>query len=181
MAAVDQLMAEVGWAYDVAPVHDWGLLEQRLEVVFPDDYKYFLSKFPSGFFHEFLVYRNPIESDDTFNAFIWEFSDEVDRLRGWRDFEAGRVPYPVHPDRGSILPWAEGTEGETFFWVPGDAGRPGGSVVFCNDDYGTWGEFSGSISEFLLAFARGEVSIDFMDFEVLPVGRSFKPSGEQFE
>ena len=142
---------------------NWSVVEERIGVTLPDDYKRLMAVFPSGVFDGYLELVNPVQSDATLGQFLREFEDKLDPVRGWRVL--GVVPHPVVPEPGGILPWGEGAEGQSFFWLPSPDPTAEWSVVYCDETFSVWEAYDGTVSEFLVDLLGGRIRSDLLDYE----------------
>ncbi|MEO6083595.1 MAG: hypothetical protein ABIQ18_10880 [Umezawaea sp.] len=142
---------------------DWPDVEERIGVTLPEDYKRLMAVFPSGIFDGYLELVNPAQSGATLRQFVREFEDKLDHVREWR--QKGTVPHPVVPEPGGIVPWGEGAEGQSFFWLPSSDQSAEWSVVYCDDAFSVWEAYDGTVSEFLVDLLGGRVRSDLLDYE----------------
>ncbi|MCO1574158.1 SMI1/KNR4 family protein [Crossiella sp. SN42] len=175
-----ELARLVSWQRTFGTFQSWQAVEQALAVRLPDDYKRFMANFPSGTFRGLIGINNPIESEPAWVSFHWEFFDTLDRVRGWRDHEPERVPYPIFPESGGVIPWGDTNANHEFFWLPRSENPDEWSVVFSTADFERWGEYHGTMSEFVLGLVSGDFHTDLIRFSDGVAGPLFEATGVEF-
>lgn len=175
-----ELAKLVSWQRAFRTFQGWQAVEQALAVRLPDDYKRFMATFPSGKFRGLVGVNNPIESEPAWVSFHWEFFDTLDRAKGWRDYEPERVPYPIFPEPGGVIPWGDTDENHEFFWLPRSENPDEWSVVFSTADFERWGEYHGTMSEFVLGLVSGDFRTDLIQFSAGVTGPLFEATGVEF-
>ncbi|MCX5402318.1 hypothetical protein [Streptomyces sp. NBC_00102] len=125
---------------------DFDLIESRLGVRIPGDFKEIASWFPSLQFDEYLRIPVPIEGGELeyFDAMAYD----LDTLAGLgKDGLAGGwLPHPMH---GGLIPWGDSIDGDSFYWRVNDPDPEIWTVVVggAND---SWWEVQCGMTEFVI-------------------------------
>jgi hypothetical protein len=149
---VDELAELTGWSGRADAGSAWATVESALGMRLPSDVQELSGRFPTGSFCSFLEVYAPPE------AFLAELRDALELLREQED-----LPHPVHPAPGGLLPWAGTTEGHTVCWLTADPDPDRWTVVFCDDEFEHWGEYSGGAVAFLRDLMSGRFRHDLFD------------------
>ncbi len=99
----------------VAGRGNWKAVEERLGLGLPGDFKALIETYGSGSFSDFLNPINPFRGDGA--GFDWADRDILEFDRETRDEYPDALPYPIHPEPGGILPWAETDNGDILYWL----------------------------------------------------------------
>lgn len=135
-----------------APV--WRDVASQLGEMLPSDYVELVESYGPGSFDDFLWVFQPESSRQAIDL----VSQARTQLQALRDLQAGGepIPYNVAEGESELLPWAVTDSGDTCYWVMRPGKSPDDWTVVVNESRGpTWEEFSGGVSEFLLAVLTG--------------------------
>jgi hypothetical protein len=126
---------------------DWRPVEAELGVRLPDDFKAFLATYGSGVINDLIGISSPTFPPQQ-GALLRTTQAALSTLRHWR--ETGRLPYPIHPEPGGLLPWAGTGNGDTYYWLtePRDEPDRWPVVIFDRGDL-DWLRHPGPMSAFL--------------------------------
>lgn len=148
MSWVDHLAEAVGkqpLGLDV----EWAVIESRIGILLPADYKEFCEAFGSGEFCDYLTVYASAGGADSELADVYE-----DNWRLAEEDPVGRDYYLPHglyrPDgQGGILQWGASGQGDEFFWLAEGSMPPGSWPVLARDDAQRSRRFDMSMSEFV--------------------------------
>jgi hypothetical protein len=131
------------------PTADWASVEAGVRTALPSDYKRYVDAYGFGRIDRFLWVFHPTTANRHFRLGD-EISGQLDALRQVRD-EGERIPYPLFPEDGGILPWGRTDNGDVCYWLRRGS-DPDRWIVAVNESRGPdWDEFEGSMTEFLVA------------------------------
>jgi hypothetical protein len=154
--------------------YDWAAIEGSLTgLTLPSDYKELAETFPNGRFRDLVRPIRPGDVNNPVTEYLGYYAYRLDDMRTWREGGFGEFPYPIYPEPGGLLPWAEGPGGEMCFWLTAGADPQSWPVVSADRDFMTWQRFPGSMCEFLLAFVRGTVDNPFEPGVEIPPSAPF--------
>jgi hypothetical protein len=152
---------------------DWPRVEGRLGMVLPADYKAYIGRYGSGVVDGFLWVLNPFSLNENIR-----FPDSSDRqlaiLRRIRDEGSERLPYPIHPEPGGLLLWAESANGDCLYWLtdgPPDAWR----VTVNESRAPNWYDHPGPMSALLADLLDGTVDVEFFPNNFPLPSHTFRP------
>lgn len=112
---VDRIATVLGQPGSVSPELDWDTVERGLGTAFPDDYKQFMGRFPSGMFRDVLRIFNPVQNEN----FLTHFTDQFENtLIGVEILWQESGGFPPFPRPGGVLPFASDTSGGALLWLP---------------------------------------------------------------
>ncbi|MFI9234665.1 SMI1/KNR4 family protein [Streptomyces sp. NPDC053079] len=132
---------------------DWLMVEGRLRIALPADYKELAEAYPPFVVDDFLSVHLPIVGKER------EFCDGVAsdlEMLGDLAEEGDSHGYVPHPEPGGLIPCASSFSGDVFYWRASDSNPSQWPVVISgtNDD---WWEFPGGFVEFLTAWLGGSM------------------------
>ncbi|WAL65799.1 hypothetical protein ORV05_33910 [Amycolatopsis cynarae] len=153
MNADEELAELLHWSDEFRPKLSWQEVEPIVGVGFPEDFKRFASRFPSGAFPGGFYFYSPIQSHDSLNEFRLTWTSHLDFLARVRERLPRDAPYPLFPEAGGIIPWALGDE-HVYYWAT-DAARPDDWTVVFHDAGLDWGAYPGPASSFVLEMITG--------------------------
>jgi hypothetical protein len=135
---------------------DWPVLEERIGLRLPEDYKLLVEMLPDGWFRGFVRVLRPRKSADGGMELLHsEAAHRLEDMRQWRAGGYGTFPYPIYPEPAGLLPWGSAIRGALFFWLTGP-GDPGDwPVITASAEWDYWDRFDGTVCEFLVAVATG--------------------------
>jgi hypothetical protein len=101
---------------EAGSLEQWRVVEQRLGLALPSDYREFIFAYGTGRFAQFYRVYNPFSASEWMSLF-----PSVDRVckaareikRDWPE----DVPYPIYPERPGLLPWANDENGNDYYWL----------------------------------------------------------------
>jgi hypothetical protein len=94
----------------------WDQVARKLGLELPSDYREFVEAYGSGSLAGFIQVYNPY-SESPYS--LLERIEKVCQVyRSLKSSEGDRqVPFPIHPDRPGLLPWAQNDVGNYMFWL----------------------------------------------------------------
>jgi hypothetical protein len=150
--------------------YDWMAVEGSLGgLSLPADYKDLVAIFPDGWFRDLVRPIRPGDVGAADTEYLGFYANWLEDMRTWRSNGDGQFPYPIYPETGGLLPWAEGPGGEMCFWLTGPDDPGVWPVVSADKDFMRWQLFQGSMCEFLTALVRGSVDNPFEPGSAVPV------------
>jgi hypothetical protein len=170
-----RLMEVSGVAPDEA-AYDWAEIEASLDgLVLPDDYKDFVERFPDGRFRGLVRVIRPGDVGSPRTEFLGFYANWLDDMRRWRASGDGVFPHPIYPEKGGLLPWAEGPGGEMCFWLT-DGDPQDWTIVTADRNFLDWQTFGGPMCLFLLDLASGDMPHPFDSTAPVPLTQDiFEP------
>jgi len=141
---------------------DWGVLERRIGLHLPQDYRHMFREYPDLQIGKFLGIFSPPSNVDEYvrrNSEVMEplrdlAQDEVTLLDGTED---GRPvpPYPFYPEPGGLLPWGATENGDVCLWLT-DSENPDEWPIIVTDGLDYW-RYNGNILSFVGGLLSGAV------------------------
>lgn len=166
MQAADELARVLGWQTEDCTTLPWEIVEDRLGCPVPTDFKRLMTAFPSGIVDSYIEFVNPVEGASEFSRFFAGLGETLEYLMPW--YRKGAVPYAVYPEQAGLIPWGQGGDGQTFFWLPIASSADEWRIVFCDDSFSVWEEYQGTVSAFLLDFVSGRIDSPLLsDYEAI--------------
>lgn len=123
----------------------------------PSDYQAFVERSGEGMFRGWLRVYRPGWLGAPADHYPEQATVVLEDWRGWRASGDGSYPYPLYPEPGGVLPWGWDRGGNRYLWLTGDADPDRWLVVWTGQQADEWRRFDGSMTQFLVAFLRGEV------------------------
>jgi hypothetical protein len=160
MTAADDLIRLVPSLVNDEVLTNWPVLETRLDLELPSDYKWIVDRYGPGKFDNFLHILQP---GSPFEPIQLEYSivragQILEQLR--RSGEV--IPYST----SELLPVATTDNGDTVFWIRRPMKEPDLWTITVNAARNlVWSEFNGGIVEFLVSVLSGDRRV-----EVFPKG-----------
>jgi len=94
----------------------WPSVEKSLGISLPIDYKEYINIFGTGVIGYLIRPLNPFSSRPLFD-FFRQVKEVTDRRRWYKtEFGDEWCPYPLYPEPGGLLPWANTLDGDALFW-----------------------------------------------------------------
>lgn len=153
---VEALAENLQWTGSGPQRLNWSDVENDIGHAFPEGFKALTSRFPSGSIGEFVRLFSPVQSEHYFDAFKEERSLALDSYRMMRAYFP--LPYSLYPETDGISPWAAG-DNEYYFWKVLPESDPEQWPIVYMDAHATrYGEYNGTVSEFLCDILVGLVS-----------------------
>ena len=88
----------------------WQALEQKHQIVFPSDFKHFISVYGTGTIVDFIAIYNPFSTDESAN-FFHNMEFVLPNERRFQD-----IPLPLYPETNGLLPFAKTYDGDNLWW-----------------------------------------------------------------
>lgn len=149
--SVEALLTATGVVPGSGSVVDWPVIAQSLGgLALPEDYKRVVENFPHGKFKEFVMVVRPGILGGSPGEYLGYFADRLDDLRDQREADRNAFPYPIFPEPGGLLQWADSGEGVWFFWLTEGADPALWPVVWVDEEFTGWHRSAQTMSEFLL-------------------------------
>ena len=146
----------------------WTNIESHLGTILPDDYKEYIAIYGSGCIGEFIWPFNPFSKNEHLNL-INQVNIRIDALNTLRDQFEIKIPYPLHPQEGGLLPWAATDNGDVLFWLK--EGNPENWTIVINEARVEYYEhFETSMTGFIYKLLSKEIlssiiPTDFIDYQ----------------
>jgi hypothetical protein len=99
----------------------FSVVEARLGLTLPDDYKHLIYTYGTGAWKQFLWVLNPFSANRFLNL-IEQAQRQLDADRIIRAHWPHHVPFALFPERGGLFPWAITDNGNRLYWLT--AGEP---------------------------------------------------------
>lgn len=178
--------ALVGKPTSVPATIDWGELENRLGIEFPQDYREWANRYPSLEIDGFLWVRHPAEfyipmgvqgilqELDGISNQHWE-RDSWRLLHTQSGERVANPPVPTfYPDRHGWVPWGSTDNGDTLLWKM-DSETADWKICVVDMSCVYWQEFDCGFLEFLVRMLRNELYMKVLpdDFPKAPRVRYF--------
>ena len=113
----------------------------------PTDYHEFVDAYGSGLFANFYRVNNPFSADE-YLALVPASNSWAQMLREEKENDEDAVPFPIFPEAGGVLHWANDENGNTYYWQT--VGLPDKWTVVQRQERGTgFKEHKYSMSGFL--------------------------------
>lgn len=143
----------LGAVSEQVPVIDWVEVHAGLGTELPVDYRVLSDNYLHLAIAGFMGVLHPDRSDTGYG--LQEFVDEtLGFLRDRRAIMPERMPYPLFPEPGGLLPWEVTDNNDFFFWLT--SGEPDRWRVVVTDQT-EWWEFEGGMQKFLVGLLRGDL------------------------
>ena len=149
----------------------WQTVEGKLELIFPPDYKRYLSRFGVGRFNGFLTTLSPFSANPFLNILhVLEKFRESERV-SLLNYPKGNgflfPPFKLHPATPGLLPWGSTSNGDDLLWHTMNSPDRWPTIIYNSRDgeYETWnhsmtgvlaGLLSGRLESSLISEALGE-------------------------
>jgi len=141
----------------------WVELEKRLGLVLPADYKSFIDHYGSGVVDKFLWVLNPFSENDGIR-----FPDSSDAqlsiLRWLREQDSEMVQYPVYPEPGGVLLWAETANGDCLYGLTSGVSPDEWRLTVNDSETTNWYDHPGPMSALLADLLDGTVELDIFPY-----------------
>jgi hypothetical protein len=141
--------------FEVGSIDQWRVIEKKLGLVLPADYRDFVFTYGTGLFAELYRVYNP------FGVTKWtNFSASIERACGWiretkQDWPS-RVPYPIFPEPSGLLPWGNDENGNNYYWIT--SGSPDSWLVVSDELRGEgFREYGRRMTDFLCEVLTGKI------------------------
>ncbi len=154
---------------------DWEAAERALGITFPPGYRWLAETYGPGVFDDFLRFFVPGPTVLDLVA-ATAFNTEINR--DWlSDPYAPPFPYPLHPEPGGLVVWAETVDRESLFWATDGPPEDWPTIVETFEDLGTW-RYDGPAEELLLAMLERTVQIPYILPEAFEEPHTFSSASE---
>jgi hypothetical protein len=156
IAAVKKLVLPPKQPLQVGSLDEWRLAEQKLGLGLPSDYRDFVFTYGTGLFAGFYRVYNPFATGKSMSL-LPAVKDTCEWRGKTRKEFPERVPYPIYPESGGILPWGNDENGHDYYWLT--RGSPDAWIVLSDDVRGKgFAEHTCSMTEYLLAVLEGRIA-----------------------
>ena len=118
----------------------------------PSDYKAFIARYGAGNVGDFIHLWSPF-TDAKRLGLLPESKAHLDVLRGLRHT---KIPHPLYPEKGGLLPWARTDNGDVLMWLT--KGRPDQWTVVITDSSDFYDTDYGFV-EFLSRFVDKKLGV----------------------
>jgi len=140
---------------EVGDIHSWRLVEQKLGLVLPADYRDFVLTYGTGLFARFYRIYNPFSVDKSMSLLSC-VQETCDWRRETKRELPERVPYPIYPEKTGILPWGNDENGHDYYWLT--RGSPDEWIVLADNVRGSGvAEHNCSMTEYLTGVLLGDI------------------------
>ncbi|MEU4690916.1 hypothetical protein [Actinoplanes sp. NPDC023714] len=126
----------------VRPV-DWDLVQERLGIIFPADYREYTSHYPPLLIDDFLVILGPAPGQE--EGYLEATLERLDELRGLAEDDMTE-DYTFHPEAGGLFPWGSSSEGDLFFWRTTGSDPDKWPTVVYTSNFDWWEHDGGALS-----------------------------------
>jgi hypothetical protein len=141
---------------------DWEEVERAVGILFPADFKAFVSAYGTGSVDGFLLVLNPFSARPALR--VQDFGMEMLRvLRENRADGTEEPPFPIHPEPGGLFPWGATDNGDWCYWVTEPGNDPDRWPIALNMSRGPeWFNHEGPLTAFLADLLEGVVRVPFL-------------------
>ena len=143
-------------------VIDWVEVERELGLELPADYKEFATRFGAGHFRDgYLWVVVPTGEGPRLNFFesLYQNMGILAEVRS----SGIKVPYPLYPDKGGLIPWGSTVDGDVFYWITEHHDPDHWAVVVNEVRADNWFESDRSMTQLLYAILSGQLVIGFLE------------------
>lgn len=166
LARLVRLLAPPPEPSEVPKESDWADAESVLGRPLPPDYKRFVEIYGSGSIGEFLEIRNPA-SQNEFVRLTDAHEAQMAILRQVRQQLPAEVPYPLHPEAGGLILWAESSNGDCCYWLADPLDRPERWPVVVGEARGPrWDRYNRTMTTFLADLIEGTIVVPMLPAEL---------------
>jgi hypothetical protein len=113
-----------------APGISWLAIEENVATELPQDYKSFIETYGSGCVAAFLYIFNPVSSREPINL-LKQIPRQLWALKVLAEEFGERLPYPLFPALGGLLPFGITDNGDVLHWLT--SGTPKDWQVVVNE------------------------------------------------
>ncbi len=156
IAALTKLVPPPKQPLQVGSLAEWELAERKLCLALPSDYRDFVFTYGTGLFAGFYRVYSPFATERSMSL-VPAVADTCEwRLNTRKEFPE-RVPYPIYPESGGILPWGNDENGHDYYWLT--RGSPEDWIVLSDNVRGSgFAEHKCSMTGYLLAVLKGKIA-----------------------
>lgn len=97
----------------------WEAVENKLGIIFPEDYKIFIDSYGEGRINEFLWILSPFSENENLNS-IEKFRIMKEAYNGLKNEFPDRFTLDFYNGKEGIFPWGITDNGDELFWNFGD-------------------------------------------------------------
>lgn len=177
MGSVGELAARLGVDGTVVNHFDWSAVESSIGLTLPDDYKALVEIFPDGRFQGFIRLIRPGAVGSSPAEYLGYYAQRLLDMRGWREDEPDRFPYPIFPEPGGLLPWGVSHRAGLLFWLTEGDDPNKWPIVVAHPEFEHWATHDGPVSAFLDDVVSDRFDGDPYDVD-LGGGPFFQPTPE---
>lgn len=150
----------------------WSDIEEKHNIFFPDDYKWFISNYGTGLINDFILVFNPFSENKNINFF-----DQIEYLLESylisKEYDQEAFYWSVYPEKGGLLPFGRTLNGDELYWKT-DGNPNEWKIVICDKDLCK--EYNSGLVELLYKILIREEKIHCFPedaFEEQPFFKSF--------
>ncbi len=147
----------------------WGPVEALVRTALPDDYKWFINTYGSGYIGSFMYLCNPF-SQKTYMHLTTAFDILTAILSVINSFDP-EFPYSIFPKPNGLFPFGATKNGDNLCWIT--TGHPNEWPLFILEARTTnFDEYKGTIVDFIIDLLENkphgkQIPSDLIDFEKL--------------
>jgi hypothetical protein len=126
---------------------NWQEVQTTLGVLFPGDYKAFISRYGSGCLGEFIWIFNPFTNNPNLSL-QRQAKVRIDAVREFNKAVWQNFPFGLFPEPGGLFPFGATDNGDVLYWLcEGEADHY--SVVLCDSRAPKYEKFDVGMTDFL--------------------------------
>jgi hypothetical protein len=157
---------------DLPRIEHWEHVEGVFGVRLPADFKEFVGRYGSGAIDAFVNVLNPGAGRGL--RMDRRGSQMIEIYREIRAVEP--LPFPIHPEPGGLLPWADTSNGDTLFWIVDPRDDPDRWRLAISEVRGPgWLTHPGPVTRFIREVLERSFVVDFFPDDFPLPGASFEP------
>ncbi|MEU7025580.1 SMI1/KNR4 family protein [Streptomyces sp. NPDC015232] len=160
LARFRSLLGDPLWLGD--PEAEWRDFEERHALSLPFEYKEFVSAYGPGCLNDQMLIFHPGGDPDEGLNLDWLLKSVHSSHVTLRSESPELHPFPMHPDRGGLVPVGRSYGGNHLLLAPPSPGNHDWQVVV---DMGEWASFDMSFMDFLWRALRGETHLPVLSGE----------------
>ncbi|MEU8621490.1 SMI1/KNR4 family protein [Streptomyces sp. NPDC048623] len=136
------------------PETEWRDFEERNSLSLPFEYKEFVSAYGPGCLNDQMLIFHPDGDPDEGLSLDWLLASVHASYAALRSDSPELYPFPVHPDRGGLIPVGRSYGGNYLLLAPPAPDKRDWQVVV---DMGEWASFDMSFTDFLWRALRRDI------------------------
>ena len=145
-------------AYNPGNDEMWNKFQEKVDVVFPDDYKMIINYYGTGGIDNFLWFLTPFELDENVN-YICQMNKMLDAYKESKYMFHDDFPYRIFPDKNGLLPWGYTDNGDELYWKTSDKHSDWEIVIYESRSVEYY-HYKMGIAEFLYKLICKEIECD---------------------
>lgn len=151
---------------------DWPAAEASLGIAFPSGYRWLAETYGPGVFDDFLRLFVP---GATALDLVRATAANTELNRCWLEGRhPPRFPWPLHPEPGGLVVWAETVDREALFWSTAGPPDEWPTVVESFESLATW-RYDGPCEDLLLRLLEGTAAVPYIPHESFEDPHYFTP------